>query len=166
MEVYVLVPVRRGFSTVAAAVALLVGVVVSVLLSCMSPYFILLAAVFGVLWYLCTFCSYMEYEYSYFDGDIRISRVMNKSRRKELRTYRMSDVIQIAPEGDRSVYRYENDKSVAVKDYSSRQKDAKKYEMVISSAEKTTLIKFEPDDAYLDAIEQKYKQKVIRRQEQ
>lgn len=164
MEVYVLVPVRRGTSTIVGATGLLVGAVLSMLLSCMNVYFIFLAMIFAVLWFLFTFRSNKEYEYSYFDGDMRFSKIMNKSRRKTLATYSMGDVIQIAPEGDRSVYRYENDKSVTVKDYSSGRKEAPKYDMVLSRADKTLLIKFEPDEQYLNAIELKYKQKVIRRQ--
>ena len=42
---------------------------------------------------------------------------MNKSRRKRLAVYSMDEVSQIAPAGDRSVYRYETDKHYEDKHY-------------------------------------------------
>ena len=89
---------------------------------------------------------------------------MNKSRRKRLVVYSMDEVSQIAPAGDRSVYRYETDNTVKVLDYTSKIKDQPYYEMVVQKEGNTYLIKFEPDDKYLDAVQVKYAQKVIRRQ--
>lgn len=163
LEVYVLVPVRKSFLTVFLGVLSLVLGIFSLLLSCMSMVFLSLVVVFGGLWYFFTFCMSKEYEYSYFDGEVRFARVMNKSRRKSLGCISMENVIQIAPEGDRSVSPYENDKTIKVKDYSSRRKGALCYEMIFQKNSDTRLIKFEPDDKYLDAVEKKYAQKLVRR---
>ena len=51
-----------------------------------------------------------------------------------------------------------------VLDYTSQVKDQPYYEMVIQKEGDTYLIKFEPDDKYLDAVQVKYAQKVIRKQ--
>ena len=51
-----------------------------------------------------------------------------------------------------------------VLDYTSQIKDQPYYEMVVQKEGNTYLIKFEPDDKYLDAVQVKYAQKVIRRQ--
>ena len=76
----------------------------------------------------------------------------------------MDEVVTIAPAGDRSVYDYENDNSVQVKDYTSHKKDTPYYDLVIKKEAGTLLIKYEPDDEYLDAVQVKYAQKVVRRQ--
>ena len=115
-----------------------------------------------------TFCLYLnskEFEYSYFDGEVRFAKVLNKNRRKSLGSYPMDDVIQIAPAGDRSVSQYERE-GVKVIDYTSHDKDTAYYDMVLKKEGETLLIKFEPDDKYLEAVEFKYRQKVIRRSTQ
>ena len=163
-EVYVLVPVRKSFATVFAAVFSMVLAILCLLLSCVTMFMLPFVLVFGGLWYFLTFCSFKEFEYSYFDGEVRFAKIMNKSRRKRIGVYTMEDVVQIAPAGDRSVYKYENDSSLKVKDYTSKVKGRPSYDMVIQKDGGMLLIKFEPDDKYLDAVEVKYKQKVIRRQ--
>ena len=116
----------------------------------------------------CLVCSdgkLKEFEYSYFDGEVRFAKVLNKNRRKSLGGYPMDDVIQIAPAGDRSVSQYERE-GVKVIDYTSHDKDTAYYDMVLKKEGETLLIKFEPDDKYLEAVEFKYRQKVIRRSTQ
>jgi hypothetical protein len=47
-------------------------------------------------------------------------------------------------------------------DYTSGNKEALYYEMVVNDENGTKLIMFEPDDQYLDAVCVKYPQKVVR----
>jgi hypothetical protein len=165
LEVYVLVPVRRSFVTVILGILSLALAVLALLLSCATIVAIPFVVVFGGLWYFLTFKAYKEFEYSYFDGEVRFAKVMNKSRRKRIAVYSMEEVAIIAPAGDRSVYKYENDHGVSVKDYTSHKKEVPYYEMIVNKDGATQLIKFEPDQKYLDAVEQKYRQKLIRMQE-
>jgi hypothetical protein len=88
---------------------------------------------------------------------------MNKSRRKRLAVYTMEEVVQIAPAGDRCVYKYENDAAIKKLDYTSGRKDVPYYDMVVNIEGEMKLIKFEPDDKYLDAVAVKYAQKLVRR---
>lgn len=164
-EVFVLVPVRKSFTVkLASTVSLFLGLA-SLFLACSSGIFAILFILFAALWYVLTFQANKEYEYSYFDGEVRFARVMNKSRRKAMETYNMDNVVTIAPAGDRSVYNYENDSRVKVKDYTSHKKDTPYYDLIVKDdAGNTILIKYEPDDEYLDAVQVKYGQKVVRRQ--
>ena len=164
-DVFVLVPVRKSFTVkLASTVSLFLGLA-SLFLACSSGIFAILFILFAALWYVLTFQANKEYEYSYFDGEVRFARVMNKSRRKAMETYNMDNVVTIAPAGDRSVYNYENDSSVKVKDYTSHKKDTPYYDLIVKDdAGNTILIKYEPDDEYLDAVQVKYGQKVVRRQ--
>ena len=84
------------------------------------------------------------------------------------RQYRRIRIVQNfphAPAGDRSVSQYERE-GVKVIDYTSHDKDTAYYDMVLKKEGETLLIKFEPDDKYLEAVEFKYRQKVIRRSTQ
>lgn len=164
LEVYVLTPVQKTTTKVFLSILSLVIAIVSLVLACYSPLMIFMTLIFGVLFYFITFRSNKEYESSYFDGEVRFAKIMNKSRRKRLAVYSMDEVSQIAPAGDRSVCRYETDNTVKVLDYTSQIKDQPYYEMVVQKEGNTYLIKFEPDDKYLDAVQVKYAQKVIRRQ--
>ena len=106
-----------------------------------------------------------EFEYSYFDGELRFAKIKNKSRRKRLGIYSMESVAAIAPAGDRSVYNYENGNELKEIDYTSGQKDVPYYDIVIKSPEENVLIKAELDDKFLTEVEKKYRSKVKRREE-
>ena len=120
LEVYVLTPVHKTTTKVFLSILSLVITIVSLVLACYSPLMIFMTLIFGVLFYFITFRSNKEYECSYFDGEVRFAKIMNKSRRKRLVVYSMDEVSQIAPAGDRSVYRYETDNTVKVLDYLRR----------------------------------------------
>ena len=160
MEVYVLVPVRKTVVAKVVGTLMLVLAVVSLLAACLTSGITLC----GIVWFVLMGNS-KEFEYSYFDGEVRFAKVLNKNRRKSLGGYPMDDVIQIAPAGDRSVSQYERE-GVKVIDYTSHDKDTAYYDMVLKKEGETLLIKFEPDDKYLEAVEFKYRQKVIRRSTQ
>ena len=160
MEVYVLVPVRKTVVAKVVGTLMLVLAVVSLLAACLTSGITLpVALVCGIVWFVLMGNS------KDFDGEVRFAKVLNKNRRKSLGSYTMDDVIQIAPAGDRSVSQYERE-GVKVIDYTSHDKDTAYYDMVLKKEGETLLIKFEPDDKYLEAVEFKYRQKVIRRSTQ
>ena len=74
----------------------------------------------------------------------------------------MDNILVIAPEGDRSVYNYENDVQAKKRNLATGKKDAKVYVMVAKRESGIEIIRFEPDEKYLDAVCMKYPQKVIR----
>ena len=126
---------------------------------------ILFAVVFGLIAYLMIMAQNTEFEYSYFDGELRFAKIKNKSRRKRLGIYSMESVAAIAPAGDRSVYNYENGNEIKKIDYTSGQKDVPYYDIVIKSPDENVLIKAELDDKFLTEVEKKYRSKVKRREE-
>ena len=126
---------------------------------------ILFAVVFGLIAYLMIMAQNTEFEYSYFDGELRFAKIKNKSRRKRLGIYSMESVAAIAPAGDRSVYNYENGNEFKKIDYTSGQNDVPYYDIVIKSPDENVLIKAELDDRFLTEVEKKYRSKVKRREE-
>ncbi len=161
MEVYVLVTKKKSLIMQILAGLMLGLVAVSIYLTILVPLFMGLIIIFGALFYLFQFRQFREFEYSYFDGDVRFAKISNKSRRKTLKRFTMEEVLQIAPAGDRSVYKYETDSNVRKYNYASGYAGGAVYDMVYKDGDNVNLIVFEPDERYLQEVRKKYAQKVI-----
>ena len=166
MEVFTLIARKKNVALVFVSYLLVALAAISLLTICIgfAPG-ILFAVVFGLIAYLMIMAQNTEFEYSYFDGELRFAKIKNKSRRKRLGIYSMESVAAIAPAGDRSVYNYENGKELKEIDYTSGQKDVPYYDIVIKSPEENVLIKAELDDKFLTEVEKKYRSKVKRKEE-
>ena len=75
----------------------------------------------------------------------------------------MSDVMMLAPAGNRGIYKYENDKNIKIKKTYSNNPDADIYELVCKVKADTCLFKMELTDEFLDAICKKYPSQVVRK---
>ncbi len=161
MEVFTLIARKKNVALVFVSYLLVALAAISLLTICIgfAPG-ILFAVVFGLIAYLMIMAQNTEFEYSYFDGELRFAKIKNKSRRKRLGIYSMESVAAIAPAGDRSVYNYENGNELKEIDYTSGQKDVPYYDIVIKSPEENVLIKAELDDKFLTEMEKKYRSKV------
>ena len=163
MEKFILVERKKNIASKALQGGSVVLAIVALLLILLTwrPIFFLLAFVFGFLAIFFT-RRYIEFEYSYFDGEVRLTKIINKSRRKKLAFYNMDEVVIIAPVGDRGVYNYENDSKLKVRDLTSKDPEANIYIMVAKGNKGMELIKFEPNEELLSEICKKYAQKVKR----
>ncbi len=161
MEVFTLIARKKNVALVFVSYLLVALAAISLLTICIgfAPG-ILFAVVFGLIAYLMIMAQNTEFEYSYFDGELRFAKIKNKSRRKRLGIYSMESVAAIAPAGDRSVYNYENGNEIKKIDYTSGQKDVPYYDIVIKSPDENVLIKAELDDKFLTEVEKKYRSKV------
>ena len=162
MEVYVLVDKQKSlFQKTMTLACFLVGA--------MSMMYVLMGyIVFFPMAFLTWTAAYIlrnrdyEYEYSYYGGELRFARIVNKKRRKELKGYMMEEVLVIAPLNDNSVYQYMNDKNVKVRDLTTGNPNGKVYVAVVKNAKETEIVKYEPDEKYLDEVCVKYGHKVKR----
>ena len=128
-----------------------------------APYLFMVPAVITVsLWVWQNYYSNVEYEYTYYDGDLNIAKIKNKAKRKHIVSVNMEDVITIAPKGDRSVYKYETDKSYKYRDLTSGSASAKVYELIFKGEKGMCRYEFEPDEEMLDAIRIKYPRSVVK----
>ncbi|SDY21251.1 DUF6106 family protein [Lachnobacterium bovis] len=160
-EEFVIVERKKNTSHIVVMMITAVLFGLLLLISLIAPIFMLAAIVSGILLYIQIFRMNIEYECSYFDGEVRFAVIKNKSKRKQLKSYSMEQVVQIAPAHDRSVINYERRKDVVKKNFTSHQKGVQYYEMVINTESGTMLVMFEPSQKYLDAVCVKYKQKVV-----
>lgn len=164
MEVFVITERKRNLVRMLLGWCLLALTIACLVLTLMGAIIMgIPCIILAVIWYLVFYKANVEFECSYFDGELRFAKIMNKSRRKRLGVYVIDEVVAIAPAGDRSVYNYENDNSVKVKDYTSGNKDVPYYDIVIKNQNGTVLIKAELDDKYLDEVSKKYRSKITAR---
>ena len=141
---------------VIACILLLLSTFVSPLL------FFLPAILVMVLWVWQGFFSNVEFEYTYFDGDLRFAKIKNKAKRKKIADVNMEDVLILAPKGDRGVYKYENDKNLKCINLTSGRADAKVYELIVKNEEGFMRIEFEPDEEMLNAMMVKYARIIVK----
>ena len=160
MEVYVLVSKEKSLLIKTMTIAFLVIAVMSSLYTFFGyiVFFPIALLAWGITHFLHT--RNYEYEYSYFDGELRFAKITNKKRRKDLKGYVMDEVVVIAPMEDRSIYQYLNDKSNKVKDYTTGKANAKIYVAVVKDGTGTELVKYEPDEKYINEVCIKYGYKV------
>jgi hypothetical protein len=103
-----------------------------------------------------------EFEYSFFDDEVRFAKIINKSRRKKLPGYKMAEVMAIAPKGHDRVSQYEKDNTAAVRNLCSGFKDARIYVMAAKDKDGIELVYFEPDETYLNEICKRYPSRVTK----
>ena len=162
MEIFTLVEKKRSTLFNLGTICAIVWAVISVLaMLFVSPILMPVAVILCVVAYVLK-RRFVEFEYSYFDGEIRFAKIINKSKRKAISRYSMDDVIMIAPAGDRSVYSYEQNSEIKVRDLSTGNDGVQVYVMVAKGDKGQELIKFEPDERILDAMCIKYRMKVKR----
>ena len=122
---------------------------------------LLFALGFMGLWYVFQARTHTEYEYSYFDGEIRIARITGKSRRKSLGEIEMASVEKIAPAGDPGLAGFKNKSNLKAKDYTSRS-GAPYYEMIAKYDGNIMLYKLELDEKFINEVCKKYASKGVR----
>ena len=131
--------------------------------SFLSPVlFFVPAIIVTVLWVWQAFYSNVEFEYTYYDGDLVFAKIKNKAKRKKIADINMNDVIIAAPKGDRALYKYENDNSVKCKKLVSGREGAKVYGIVVKGEQAILRYEFEPDEEFIDAMRMKFPQTVIK----
>lgn len=90
--------------------------------------------------------SDVEYEYTYFNGNIDIDKIMSKEYRKHLVSAELDQVEVIAPTGSLEIQQYRKVKKI---NYSSHKRGNKTYQMVINHKGKRARIVFEPTQELL-----------------
>ncbi len=118
-----------------------------------------LAAVFGVITWLVYKNTYIEYEYLYLDREIKVDKIVNMSRRKQVATYEVDRMEIFAPMTSYHLDSYKNRQARCV-DFSSgaNQTPDKKYVFYYEGNQKVIL---EPDEKFIQALKNVAPRKVF-----
>ena len=104
-----------------------------------SIFFLIPAAACAVGFYYCWLESVVDYEYVYVDKELRIAKIQQKQRRKELAIYDLTKMEVLAPIGSHHLAEFRN-KSTKVIDYSSGSDNNKPNRYVLILSDGTELI--------------------------
>ena len=101
----------------------------------------------------------VEYEYIYVNGELDIDKIMHKERRKHLFTANLNEMEVLAKSGASELDAFKNVKTA---DYTTRQPEAKVYEMVLLIKGEKIKVLFEPNEEMLEGIWMTAPRKVFR----
>lgn len=104
-----------------------------------------------------------EYEYLFVNGDCDISRIINKSSRKDIYSFKESDVTRVMPyNSDKCQNEFEVNANLTVKDFSSGIKDNSDnwYVFLANIKSGTAAIILELNEKSLEHIAECYKKKM------
>ena len=101
-----------------------------------------------------------EYEYVFCDGQVDFDKISGGASRKTVLRVDFEKLVVIAPKNSHALDGYRHN-GVEVKDFSSREENAKIYGMVISGGDKNIMIYFEPTEKMLTAMKQKAPRKIM-----
>ena len=135
--------VNRETSTLVKAMRIIAMVltVCFCLLSIFTSIFLLLipAIACGVGFYFLWLESVVDYEYDYVDKELRVAKIQQKQRRKELAVYDLTKMEILAPADSYQLDSFKN-KELKVIDYSSGMEEDKADRYVLILSDNTKLI--------------------------
>ena len=103
----------------------------------------------------------LEYEYLYVNGELDIDKIMAKQRRKRCVSYDVANLELAAPTDSALLGRYQQQKDIRVRDYTSRMSDTDSWTLVFNSKKGWELVKLELDDEIIGDIKRRAPRKVV-----
>ncbi len=153
-----LVKQRQTTSNLLKKCGLIVLTVLSVFLVLLMPVLLPLPVLLIVLDVFLIKRMDLEFEYSYFNGDLDIDKIMAKQSRKRVFSTDMESVIVVAPVGSIELQPYKQLKCI---DFSSNTGNGKVYELVTNSNGRKVKVLLEPSQELLDGMRMKAPRKVF-----
>lgn len=145
-----LVKQKTTGATIVKKAALIVAIVIGVFIMLLNPILVVIPAL--LIWFAIYLFQRMdlEFEYLYFNGDLDIDKIMGKQARKRVFSTNIKDMEVVAPTGSVELQQYRNLKAL---DFSSKQENAKTYEMVTSHKGQKVKVVFEPNETILKGMQ-------------
>ncbi len=100
----------------------------------------------------------VEYEYTYFSGDLDIDKIFNMQSRKRVLSVKVKDIEILAPTGSDALRAYQQLKCL---DCSTCEPEHHTYEMVVLHKGQKVRVKFEPNEKILNGMKLLEPRKVI-----
>ncbi len=122
-------------------------------------FFFLAVALLVWVTYLVFRNTNIEYEYSFFDGDLQVDKILNKKARKKLHTFPMSKMEFMAPEGSHHLGGQAGNRKQY--DYSANNEELKNYVAVLyDEKNQVSELKFTPNEELFNRLKNTYARKV------
>lgn len=148
---------------IVAIIVDVVAIALAIMITFFIPgYFILVCVLAGIGW-LVTWVAFrfgnVEYEYSYFDGEFTVDKILNKSKRKRIRRFDFAKVDRVAL-ASANVFGDRPGMERAFYDCSDNDPETEDYiALVMEDQQDTFLIRFSPNEELLEMLKKKYSRK-------
>lgn len=150
---------------VVAKYAMIAVTVLCVAGALLVPYVFMVPMILSaVVCYFVVTGQKIEYEYTYYDGEIRMAKIKDKRKRKELVAAEMEDIMIMAPRGSEALRPYSsqnpNAEKYKVLDYTSHVKGTPCYVLVYRKEKEIRKVFFEPEEKLVKAMRSRDMRKI------
>ncbi|MDD7218523.1 MAG: DUF6106 family protein [Clostridia bacterium] len=125
------------------------------------PVILLAALAFGIGCYFAFMRTDVEYEYLFVNGDMDVDMVMSKSKRKRVRSFKITEADLVAPVDSHRMDYYNGSQNMKVYDYSSGNREHKRFAVITRVDNQNCKIIIEPDEKLAQAMKNSAPSKVF-----
>ena len=126
-----------------------------------TPLALIAAIVFGIACYFVIPKTDVEYEYLFINGDFDIDMIMSKTKRKKVKSFKLSEAGLAAPLNSHRMDYYNGNQNMKVLDFSSGNPEHKRFGVITRLDGNLCKIILEPDEALAQAMKNSAPSKVF-----
>ena len=112
----------------------------------LTPLLLFAAMILGIAAYFILPYTDLEFEYLFITGDLEVTKIMAKSKRKKLKTLKLSECDLMAPLNSHRLDYYNGNQKLKVVDYSSGNPEHKRFAIIARDGADTCKVIIEPDE--------------------
>ena len=139
---------------VLTAIAVIAGLII-------TPLIWIAAVVLGIACYFVIPKTDVEYEYLFINGDFDIDMIMSKTKRKKVKSFKLSESDLAAPLDSHRMDYYNGNQNMKVLDFSSGNPEHKRFGVITRLDGNLCKIILEPDEALAQAMKNSAPSKVF-----
>ena len=126
-----------------------------------TPLALIIAVALGIACYFVIPKTDVEYEYLFINGDFDIDMIMSKTKRKKVKSFKLSESDLAAPLDSHRMDYYNGNQNMKVLDFSSGNPEHKRYGVITRLDGNLCKIILEPDEALAQAMKNSAPSKVF-----
>ena len=126
-----------------------------------TPLALIIAVALGIACYFVIPKTDIEYEYLFINGDFDIDMIMSKTKRKKVKSFKLSESDLAAPLDSHRMDYYNGNQNMKVLDFSSGNPEHKRFGVITRLDGNLCKIILEPDEALAQAMKNSAPSKVF-----
>ena len=126
-----------------------------------TPLALIIAVALGIACYFVIPKTDVEYEYLFINGDFDIDMIMSKTKRKKVKSFKLSEPDLAAPLDSHRMDYYNGNQNMIVLDFSSGNPEHKRFGVITRLDGNLCKIILEPDEALAQAMKNSAPSKVF-----
>ena len=111
-----------------------------------TPLALIIAVALGIACYFVIPKTDVEYEYLFINGDFDIDMIMSKTKRKKVKSFKLSEADLAAPLDSHRMDYYNSNQKLKVQDFSSGNPEHRRFAIICRDGADTCKVIIEPDE--------------------